>query len=114
MTPAEQARSLAEQGIAAVRAGANQRGLELFDRAIATNPGDPMLPNRIGGFLMSTGQMELAANLLTATSQRFPNHAGTLSNLGTILVNLGRHEAAAESWNKALALDPNMHSARFN
>src|ERR1700759_4068597 len=103
-----------EQALAACRSGQMQRGIELFNQSMAADRSNIALANRAGGALLSMGLLEAAERILRDAIARFPNDAGTLANLGTVLVNAGRPQDPAHCWTAAIAIDPNFVGAKFN
>src|SRR4051812_20600372 len=109
-----QATSLFEQGVDACRAGEVQRGLQLFSAAVNADPSSIELLNRVAFVMASHSALAAARAVLVEATRRFPSHAGTFNNLGSLLLQMGDTEGAVRNLSEALRLAPSFTATRFN
>lgn len=88
-------------------AGAHQ----LLRRALAMAPGDVLVMGAIGAVLRKEGRLEEALGVLDQVVRTEPRHAAAWLERGYVLDELRSGKAARESYQRALALDPNMAPA---
>lgn len=84
-----------------------------YKRALAANPNHVKSHNNLALALVELGQLDEAAGHFK-TSLEFEPKAEIYSDLGFIMAQLGKSEAARADYQKALELDPNCASAHFN
>lgn len=109
-----QASALFDQGVAACRAGQVQRGMELFAAAVDADPSSAELLNRIAFVMSSHGALPAARAVLIEATRRFPGHAGTFNNLGSLLLQMGDTDGAVRNFSEAVRLAPSFSATRFN
>ncbi|MFI5398454.1 MAG: tetratricopeptide repeat protein, partial [Candidatus Binatia bacterium] len=84
-----------------------------YKRALAANPNHVKSHNNLALALVELGQLDEAAGHFK-TSLEFEPKAEIYSDLGFVMAQLGKPEAARADYQKALELDPNCASAHFN
>lgn len=80
--------------------------VEIYDQAIALNPGDAGAYFQRGIALHHLDRYEQALASYDQAIALIPDNAHAFFNRGIVLNNLGRHEEALASFDQAIALDP--------
>ena len=73
---------------------------------------EPAMLNRMGYELMEEGLLDQAITVFQANTRLFPQEANGYDSLGEAYLKAGDREKALENYRKALALDPELPSAR--
>ena len=83
-----------------------------FERAVQLDPRDAEALDRLAMLRFGEQNYEAAFGLYQSLIEVNPDNAQTHSNLGATLYYLGRPEEALQSFERALALDPELETAR--
>jgi tetratricopeptide (TPR) repeat protein len=89
-----------------------ERALATYQQAVAANPGDWMIRYNYGNLLKQIGQHGAAAAEFAEVVKRLPNQRAFRLALGDALLATGRDREAAEQFEAALKLDPELQHAR--
>jgi Tfp pilus assembly protein PilF len=84
---------------------------ELLRRALALAPGDVLVMAAIGSVLRKEGRLDEALRLLDQVVATEPRHAAAWLERGYVLDELRSSANARESYERALAIDPNLAPA---
>lgn len=103
-----------EQGIVALQTGHHARAEAHFDRVVERAPGFAEGWNKRATARYLRGNMAGAASDIRRVLQLEPRHFGALSGLGLVYMELERHGAAIEAFERALALNPHLEGTREN
>jgi tetratricopeptide (TPR) repeat protein len=102
-----------------LQARAQQASPQIFERAIATyreainsRPDDWMLRYNLGNILRQTGQHQAAALEFAQVVEQLPNQRAFRVAFGDALLASGRSREAADQFQAALKLDPDLQVAR--
>ena len=82
-----------------------------FQRALALEPGNPLVIGLAGGLAWVRGRLDEAIALHRRAIEIDPLYPGLYLNLGLVLNCAGRYEEAKVALNKALELAPDMEAA---
>ena len=112
----EQSRAAAQQGrgLALFRLGRIQEAIPVLQAVAEADPTRWRAWNALGQAHDRRDQFEDAQAAYRQALWAAPNHAGLHNNLGFSLLSQGRHEAAVDSFLRAVELDPNLELARAN
>jgi tetratricopeptide (TPR) repeat protein len=94
-------------------AGDSEAAVVAWKRAIAASPSDPGPRNAYLQFLTSGQHYREAYTFSRAAMQHSPHDAQLLLNHGILALRLGHEQEAEQSWQKALASDPNLADAHL-
>ena len=83
-----------------------------FERAVQLDPSDAEALDRLAMLRFGEQDYEAAFGLYRSLLEINPDNAQTHSNLGATLYYLGRSEAALQSFERALSLEPELETAR--
>jgi len=83
-------------------------------QAIAKNPGDPKLFNKLGIIYLELKNYEDAKNAFAEATKLDPGNAFAWNNYGLAHFNLGNNLAAIEAYEKSLAIDNTIASRHAN
>lgn len=83
----------------------------LLSRALALAPGDVMIMGSIGALLRKQGHLDRALATLDEVVMAEPRHAAAWLERGYVLDELRADRAAADSYERALAIDPRLAPA---
>ena len=88
------------------------RGTQADDKLLASGSADPAKKSYLAGLahvreLYDSRKYELAFIDLNDLEQGYPNDSRLLAMKGTLYLKLGRTKLARETWQHAVALDPN-------
>ena len=87
--------------------GHPQQAESAWKKAIQSNPADPAPRQALLRFLVGQNRFDEAYKLSEAYLNRFPNDANLWMDRGVLALRLGSSDQAKESWNRAVAIDPN-------
>ena len=82
--------------------------IKLYESALARSPNNPEVQQNLAAALIKTDQADQAEKLLKAVVATQPANAMAWSNLGVALAILNKQQAAWDSHQKALALEPDL------
>jgi predicted negative regulator of RcsB-dependent stress response len=85
---------------------------DLYRRALALGPEDPLALNNLGTVLSRVGRLDEAVILVKAAISANPDYAEAYYNLGALLINKGRTAEAIAPLQTALRLKPGFTEAR--
>jgi tetratricopeptide (TPR) repeat protein len=94
-----------DAAIASQQAGRLDETERLSRRILAVQPDHPEALFLLAAAVNSQGERQEAVELLTRAIEIAPFTAAFHGQLGKVLADQGRHEEAAESFGRALALD---------
>ncbi|MBZ5722277.1 MAG: hypothetical protein LAO03_18045 [Acidobacteriia bacterium] len=89
-----------------VEAGQMEQAAAAWQQAVRTNPSDPAPRNQLLKYLTGKKRFQEAYELTHQSLQYTPKDADLLVNHGILASQLGHNQEAAESWKKAIVLDP--------
>jgi tetratricopeptide (TPR) repeat protein len=101
-------------GVIAAASADPSKALDLIDRAIQLNPGNPMAHNNRGAALLDLGLWEAALLSFDRAIGLKEDYAQAHYNRGNALKELKRWEAALAGFDTAIALRPNDAQAHYN
>jgi tetratricopeptide (TPR) repeat protein len=101
---------LAEKEIAA---GQIDAAVLAWKRAIAASPSDPAPRNAYLRYLVGAKHYREAYSLTRTATQSSPHDAQLLLNHGILALQLGHEQEAIQSWQNALANNPNLEDAHL-
>jgi len=96
------------------REGDRLKAIDEYTAALALQPGNFRLLNKVGGLYMQLGMLEEAARYIEESIARNKRYTPALINRGILYAEMGRFEQAAGSLEAALALEPANTLALFN
>jgi tetratricopeptide (TPR) repeat protein len=82
-----------------------QEAVELVQRALAIEPGNPSFLDSLGWAYFRQGRFELADRPLTDAAAKLPNSSVVQDHLGDLRFRQGRYAEAAAAWERSLAGD---------
>lgn len=88
--------------------------IDAYDQALKRNPELKEAMRNKAIALNATGETQAALDLLNKTVEMFPGYASAWYNRGRILKDFGMYGLAAESFETALAIDPDYPKAEEN
>ncbi len=94
--------------------GRFEDAVALYTRALETRPEDPALHNGLGRLYAARGDLGKAREQYTLALQLDASFAPTFLNLGLLLMEEQRPEAAVEQFQQALTLNPEDPAAEFH
>lgn len=112
--PPEDVDELFDQALVLEDVGQFAAAAELYRRAIAQEPRDPVLHFNFGNVLFGLNKHEQAADSFRQALSCDPNYAEAWNNLGNALAELGSDSEAVEAFRQALRLVPDYEDARTN
>jgi tetratricopeptide (TPR) repeat protein len=89
-----------------VEVGQMDKAATAWRQAVRTNPSDPAPRNQLLKYLTGQKRFQEAYELTHESLQHTPKDPDLLVNHGILASQLGRNDEAAESWKKAIVLDP--------
>ena len=92
--------------------GRPEAAAESYERAAAIDPRNPEPLDRLAMIRFGQKRYERALELYRKLAELNPSGAQTHANLGATLYHLGRPDEALRSFERALALDPDLRMAR--
>jgi tetratricopeptide (TPR) repeat protein len=95
----------------ALQDGKTQDSIAAWEYAIQANPADPAPREAFLGYLTQQRRFDQAYELTSNWLKLAPRDATLLVNHGILAQQFGHGEEAAQSWQKALALDPSQTAA---
>ena len=98
-------------GMLLMQAGAADRALGYFQKAVALAPGFADAHSNRGVALQELGRLEEALAAFQAAVRAAPGHLNALTNSGNVLKLLGRNDEALKAYDRALALEPSLAEA---
>jgi protein O-GlcNAc transferase len=101
------------RGLIALEAGELERGIELIERSLRSNPRQAAAHSNIGNALLSAGQAEPALQRLEHAVRLSPDYVPALYNRANVLRELKRHEEALRGYDQTLRLRPD-HALALN
>src|SRR6202044_2916603 len=101
-------------GVIAAASADPSKALDLIDRAIQLNPGNPMAHNNRGAALLDLGLWEAALLSFDRAIGLKEDYAQAHYNRGNALKELKRWEAALTGFDRAIALEPDFAEAHSN
>ncbi len=81
-------------------------GLTAVRRFVEDNPEDPERQGMLSEFLVATGRIQEALDLMTPFAEKFSEHAPVHYGIGVMLSRLGRFEEAEKHFSRVLDLLP--------
>jgi tetratricopeptide (TPR) repeat protein len=104
-----------QQRIARAQAesGHSAEAVAAFEKAAAINPSNIAIQESYARALIDSGRYEEAYANYQKFLERFPNDADALVNYGLLAVRFQHPEAAIDSWNRALEIDPHQINAHL-
>lgn len=105
---------LMNEGVAAMSAAEFKAALGAFGRVTAIAPDFAEGWNKLATVHYITGDYQASLDDIERTLELEPRHFGALSGLGLVQAGLDRDEQALDAFERALAIDPQMESARLN
>jgi len=94
-------------------AGQPEHAVSAWKRAMQADPVDPAPRNALLQYLTSAKRFGEAYDITRAAMQRAPRDPQLLVNHGILAMQLGHPEEALESWQKAIAGDPDQADAHL-
>ena len=88
--------------------------IQYFQEALRLSPDIVAIQSNLARALMLDNQPTAAAELYADLSQRYPQNAVFLCNLGVTLFQAGKKDEAIASFRRALEIDPELADAREN
>jgi choline-sulfatase len=101
-------------GIALASTGKDSEAREMLERAWQSAPGDARVALNIGILALHRSDAREAREWLTRATSAAPQNPAAWADLGLAQAAGGDEPAAAESWKKALELNPNQYDAAYN
>jgi Flp pilus assembly protein TadD len=108
------ARSRADDGLAAHRAGRLEEAERAYAAALASDPGDPVVEHNLALIRMQRGDVASALPVLERGARSRPDEPEFHANLGLAYAGLDRFDDAIAAHRRALALDPSRAGAWSN
>jgi Tfp pilus assembly protein PilF len=105
---------LRKVGQLAYRLGKLDLAEKLFERFLASDPGDEEVTNSLAVVLRDQNRYGDAIELLRGVIGRYPERPRLWNTLGTVLSESGDAAGAVVFYDEALRLDPAFHLARHN
>lgn len=102
-----------QQGIALYRQGDYRAAEEMYTGILLDDPGEPHALHLLGLIAEKRGDLAMAESLLGRANQIEP-HSRVAHNLGVVLAQQGRLDAAIATYRQALALEPDYLEAATN
>jgi tetratricopeptide (TPR) repeat protein len=96
---------LLRNGQKALADGTPQAALDYFRQAVGTKPDNPHIPISAAAVALRANRPELAVELLTAATKRFPNSAAIYRMLGAAHYRTGDYKSSQGALQQALSLD---------
>ena len=93
--------------------GKKDESLAAFSKAVQINPTNIALQASYARALIDDGRYDEAYADYQTFLERFPNDVDALVNYGLLSAKFQHPEAAIDSWNKAIELDPNQPNAHL-
>lgn len=109
---AERAKEAFERGLAAETVNNAPVALACFLEAVAADPGNPKYAVQAARISLRVGDLQSARTLAETASRVGPRHAPAHEVLGEVLLAEGLAKEARKALEKALAIDPDLESAR--
>ena len=109
-----EAARLVGEGVAAFERGDHSAARELFNRALALDPGNVDAHTFLGVIADQSGDLAAAERHFAAAAIAAPLKPSARNNHGAILLRMGRLREAAKQFEVSLRLDRNQPSALFN
>jgi serine/threonine-protein kinase len=106
-------RSQTELGVLLYRLGRNDEAVRLLEELNRQTSSNSVVLNNLSVAYQAAGRFEDAASAVQRSMELSPTQRG-YSNLGTLLFYLGRHDSAAEAFEKALGIDANSYQTWGN
>ena len=97
---------LNEKGVAAAQVKDLKRAEEIFRQSLAFDPYNLTAVYNLAGMYLASKKEEAAKQLLADYVKRYPKDAGLFARLGDACFSLQQLKPAAESYEKALSLEP--------
>jgi protein O-GlcNAc transferase len=92
-------------GSAYLNSGRFDDAVDAYRKCLAVAPGMVMAANNIGSAFLKSGRPKDALTQCTENTELFPDHPGSWSGLGNILVSLEMFDEAIEAYNRSLELN---------
>lgn len=105
---------LFQTGVEQMSAGELQKSIAVFSRIIRLKPDFAEGWNKRATLYFMTGEYRKSLADCDQVIKRNPYHFGALAGYGQIYLKLEEHERALEYFERALEVNPNMDSVRFN
>ena len=105
---------LYETGVAQMREGDLQKSIATFSRIIRLKPAFAEGWNKRATLYFLAGEYQKSLADCKEVIKRNPVHFGALAGYGQIYLKLEDYERAQEYFQRALEVNPNMDSVRFN
>ncbi|MEP1768517.1 MAG: tetratricopeptide repeat protein [Sulfitobacter sp.] len=99
-------------GSAYLHVGNHQRALEHLNSAVDHNPANAQAYNNLSVVQFTMQMFEEARQSCLLAIEHDPTHASAYQNLGNVEQQLGHLRPAVEAYEKAVALDANLHAAQ--
>lgn len=109
---ADRAKEAFERGLAAETVNNAPVALACFLEAVAADPGNPKYAVQAARISLRVGDLQSARTLAETASRVGPRHAPAHEVLGEVLLAEGLAKEARKALEKALAIDPDLESAR--
>jgi predicted TPR repeat methyltransferase len=101
-------------GVLMHQSGDSDAAVELINRSIALNPGQPNYFNNLGNVLVEAGRPGEATDAYERVIALAPDHANAHNNLGALSKAQGKFAEAARAYQKAIELNPSHVDAHNN
>jgi hypothetical protein len=111
---ANQFEAIHELAARAAADGQFEKAVQLYDQAIAFEPGHAETYYKRGNALKRLGKLELAIHSYNQAIEHRPGHAHAFCNRGTAQQELGLTDAALSSYDRAIGLDTSDAKAHYN
>ena len=112
--PAQQAKQLVDEGLAAFDRGDTTAARAAFEKALNLKKDEVTAHTYLGIIADRAGDLKEAERHFAAAVKADPNRASVRNNYGAILMRTGRSSLAAVEFEKSLKLDPNQPNALVN
>ena len=112
--PAQQAKQLVDEGLAAFDRGDTSAARDAFEKALSVKKDEVTAHTYLGIIADRAGDLKEAEKHFAAAVKAEPNRASVRNNYGAILMRTGRSTLAAAEFEKSLKLDPNQPNALIN
>lgn len=93
-----------QKAVALHQSGETGKAARLYERILERAPSQPDALNLLGIIRSADGQIDIAIDLLMRAVHLRPKSAGTLNNLGRVLIDARRYEEAIAILERALSL----------
>lgn len=113
-THPDHADSLHLLGVVAHQSGHFQVAVDLIERAIRVDDGNPHFHNNLGEACRALGRTHDAVGHCERALALDPGNVDASCNLGNALLDLGRTHEAIAAYRRALSLDPRLGEAHYN